>query len=137
MLTYPDVFSFSVSLFEALYGVRPYRGRSYGDYYAALALGPPSSPPKSSPAPTWLFKAIRRGMAVKLRPDYLMACLNLSTAYQSAGRPLDSMEMARRAAALARAQGETELAKRLEEQLRAAEWVGYLGGAVRSLPGLP
>jgi tetratricopeptide (TPR) repeat protein len=55
-----DVFSFSVSLWQALMGDRPFKGRSKETLLAAIAVGPPPRP-RRWPAP--LRRLLLRGLA--------------------------------------------------------------------------
>jgi tetratricopeptide (TPR) repeat protein len=52
-----DIFGFGVSLWEALYGARPYVGKTIAELEAAIARGAPESP--ASPAPRWIANATR------------------------------------------------------------------------------
>jgi serine/threonine protein kinase len=65
-----DQFSFAVSLYEALYGARPFPGRTYRDYYASLMEGPPDAPPREAAAPAWLFKVVHKGLSVRPEERY-------------------------------------------------------------------
>lgn len=56
-----DVFSFAVTLFEALYGVRPYGGADANELLASKVAGPPTAPPAGD-VPSWIFEALRRGL---------------------------------------------------------------------------
>lgn len=61
-----DIFAFACSLYEALYGERPYRGASVAEIAAAKRQGPPSSPPSNavaSPVPARLYPIVARGLA--------------------------------------------------------------------------
>ncbi|MCY1071276.1 protein kinase [Nannocystis sp. RBIL2] len=58
-----DQFSFCVTLFEALYGVRPYDGPTVADLYRALERGCLVDPPAGSQVPAWLHAAVVRGLA--------------------------------------------------------------------------
>lgn len=62
-----DVFAFACSLYQALYGERPYVGRSPQELYEAKLEGPPSTPPQNDLAamvPARLFPVVVRGLAV-------------------------------------------------------------------------
>jgi tetratricopeptide (TPR) repeat protein len=61
-----DQFAFSVALFEALYGVRPYAGDNLEQLAAAVTMGR-LHPATSAQVPAWLARVIRRGLAT--RPD--------------------------------------------------------------------
>jgi tetratricopeptide (TPR) repeat protein len=57
-----DQFAYCVSLWEALFGERPFVGQSVGELAFAMAAGPPR-PPTSSRVPSWLLAAITRGLS--------------------------------------------------------------------------
>ncbi len=59
-----DQFSFCVSLFEALYGQRPFAGETLVEVAAHVLEGQIAVPHDSSRAPAWLDRAVRRGLAV-------------------------------------------------------------------------
>ncbi len=73
-----DIFAFSASLFEALYGVRPFRGDSFVELRAAVLTGEPRPRPGRSSVPVWLDTIIRDGLARDLdaRPASLAATLD-------------------------------------------------------------
>ncbi|HEU0029577.1 MAG TPA: serine/threonine-protein kinase [Kofleriaceae bacterium] len=61
-----DVFSFSVALWEALFGARPFPGDSIAEIVAAFA-GPPRLPQARTGRdlpPRWLVGVLRRGLAI-------------------------------------------------------------------------
>ena len=57
-----DQFSFCVSLFEALYGIRPFNGTTLDELRAQKTAEQIATPPPS-PVPKWLHKVILRGLA--------------------------------------------------------------------------
>ena len=59
-----DQFSFCVALYEALYGVRPFGGRTSKQIHAAAAKGQPASPMFDKGVPSWLRKAVVRGLSL-------------------------------------------------------------------------
>jgi hypothetical protein len=62
-----DVFAFSVSLWAALFGQRPFPGASVVEIYAAMHL-PLAPPPAGAPrVPRRLLRALRRGLAIDAR----------------------------------------------------------------------
>src|SRR5262249_44553964 len=57
-----DVFSFSVSLYEALYGARPYAGDTLDEIQAAIRAGVVAEPPPGVAVPAFLRRALLRGL---------------------------------------------------------------------------
>ncbi|HEX7184698.1 MAG TPA: serine/threonine-protein kinase [Thermoanaerobaculia bacterium] len=60
-----DQFGFCVTLYEALYGERPFAGETAQEIAAAAARGVVNDPPAGSRVPAWLRQALLQG----LRPD--------------------------------------------------------------------
>jgi tetratricopeptide (TPR) repeat protein/predicted Ser/Thr protein kinase len=58
-----DQFSFCVSLFEALFGERPFRGRTIAALAAAVDRGEIVDPSAAARVPAWLRRAVIRGLA--------------------------------------------------------------------------
>jgi hypothetical protein len=58
-----DIFSFSVALFEALYGVRPFAGETMGELAGNVIAGNIVRLPPRSGVPGWLEAVVRRGLA--------------------------------------------------------------------------
>ncbi len=58
-----DQFSFCVMAWEALYGARPFQGRSYGELASAVAEGRITSG-TSRKVPRWIREILRRGLAL-------------------------------------------------------------------------
>jgi tetratricopeptide (TPR) repeat protein/predicted Ser/Thr protein kinase len=58
-----DQFSFCVSLWEALYGERPFEGRTLTDLERSVKNGNIRAPTAGTKVPTWLRAAIERGLA--------------------------------------------------------------------------
>ncbi|MCB9703325.1 MAG: tetratricopeptide repeat protein [Myxococcales bacterium] len=58
-----DVYSFSVSLFEALYGVRPFRADSRDLMICQIIEGRIQPPPSRAGVPSWLYRVCLRGLA--------------------------------------------------------------------------
>jgi serine/threonine-protein kinase len=70
-----DIFSFSVSLYEALYGIRPFAGETMSALRAAIIDGKLREPPRR--APSWLHKLVLSGLASDpaQRPESMEALL--------------------------------------------------------------
>jgi len=60
-----DQFAFCVSLWEALAGVRPFAGHTYGELAGNVVMGRVQDPPGTVTAPSRVFDTLRRGLAVK------------------------------------------------------------------------
>ncbi|MCP4004372.1 MAG: serine/threonine protein kinase, partial [bacterium] len=58
-----DQFSFSVALYEALYGERPFAGDTLEDYVDQVHRGMVREPTPANRVPGWLRKALLRGLA--------------------------------------------------------------------------
>lgn len=57
-----DQFAFCVSLFEALYGYRPFQGKNMTEVAKAVMRGKIKLPPKSHPAPDHILDALLQGL---------------------------------------------------------------------------
>lgn len=62
--TKTDQFSFCAAFYEALYGLRPYRGRTQEAIRAAIQHGAIEEPDNQRSVPAWLRRALLRGLAV-------------------------------------------------------------------------
>ena len=62
-----DIFSFCVSLYEALHGERPFAGASLADLRAAIARGELRKVPAGKRVPAWLRRALAKGL--RARPE--------------------------------------------------------------------
>jgi len=60
-----DQFSFSVALYRALFGERPFAGDSTAALAAEIASGRVRPPPKSTRVPGWLHKVVLRGLSAR------------------------------------------------------------------------
>ncbi len=60
-----DQFSFCVTLYEALYGIRPFTGRTFAAHLMAVTQGTPREPKDRAPTPRWLRALVLRGLAVE------------------------------------------------------------------------
>ncbi len=58
-----DQFGFCVALYEALYGHRPFRGRTYAKLARAITKGSPLLPPEDTDVPKWVHKVVMRGLS--------------------------------------------------------------------------
>jgi len=62
-----DQFSFCTALYEALYGERPFPGRSLSDLTASVLKGEVRPPPPRARVPSWVRRIVLRGL--KENPD--------------------------------------------------------------------
>jgi hypothetical protein len=60
-----DQFSFSVALYRALFGERPFAGETMAEIAAEVTAGRLRQPPRASRVPVWLQKVVLRGLAVR------------------------------------------------------------------------
>ncbi len=60
-----DQFNFCASLYEALYGVRPFAGTTFAALTAAILERRLAPPQKGQDVPSWLHRAVVRGLAPK------------------------------------------------------------------------
>jgi diguanylate cyclase (GGDEF)-like protein len=58
-----DQFSFCVALYEALYGRRPFPGRTFHKVAKAILEREPLPPPEGSRVPKWLHRVVMRGLS--------------------------------------------------------------------------
>ncbi len=62
-----DQFSFCVAFYQALYGERPFDGKSYAELSGNIIAGRVKSPPHDSRVPAWIRAIVLRGLEVN--PD--------------------------------------------------------------------
>jgi len=60
-----DQFAFCVTLWEALYGERPFGGRTLFEIVANVIAGRLRPPPRHRAVPSWLRRACERGLAIE------------------------------------------------------------------------
>jgi len=60
-----DLYAFSVSLFEALYGVAPFAAHGWWQIMTAKTLGQPVPRPAGTKVPSWLDRLVRSGLEAK------------------------------------------------------------------------
>ncbi|MBL8915311.1 MAG: serine/threonine protein kinase [Archangium sp.] len=60
-----DQFSFCVSLYEALYGARPFPGKSLSELAASTRAGIVPPAPKGSEVPAWVHSILVKGLSVE------------------------------------------------------------------------
>ncbi len=60
-----DVFAFCVTLWEALYGERPFAGETLAELVLHVTAGELRAPPRGGRAPAWLRRIAERGLAVE------------------------------------------------------------------------
>ncbi|EDM78180.1 serine/threonine kinase family protein [Plesiocystis pacifica SIR-1] len=58
-----DQFSFCVTLWEALYGSRPFKGDTLAEIVESVTKHQLAEPPRSADVPTWLRAVVERGLA--------------------------------------------------------------------------
>jgi serine/threonine protein kinase len=80
-----DQFSFCVSLWEALYGVRPFGGRTLQELARSMTAAVLPKAPRDSPVPAWLRRIVARGLSVDRDARYptmdaLLAAVNAGLA---------------------------------------------------------
>jgi tetratricopeptide (TPR) repeat protein len=67
--TRTDQFSFAVTLFEAFYGERPFKGKSLNELRSQVLAGKYTFP-EGRKVPAWIQKIIRRGLSVEITERY-------------------------------------------------------------------
>ncbi len=79
-----DQFSFAVSLYEGLYGARPYEGTSLAEVVYAVTEGQVVAPPATSPVPRRIWLVLQRALSTEPEQRYpdmtaLMEALDQAT----------------------------------------------------------
>lgn len=74
-----DVFAFCVTFYEALYGERPFAGKTLVDLRASIEAGRVRAPARSARIPKWLRRAVVRGLDAnpENRPQSMRALLDM------------------------------------------------------------
>jgi serine/threonine protein kinase len=65
-----DQFAYCVTLYEALYGVRPFAGTTVGDLLRSMAEGADPRPPDPNVLPPRAFRAVLRGLSLEPRARF-------------------------------------------------------------------
>jgi eukaryotic-like serine/threonine-protein kinase len=68
-----DQFSFAVALYQALYGERPFAGKTAGQLAFSVTQGEVRDPPANADVPGWLHAAVLRALAVE--PEQRWPCM--------------------------------------------------------------
>ena len=65
-----DQFSFCVTVYEALHGVRPFAGETPAEIARSIAAGELRTPSESTRVPAWIDAVLRRGLSVRPEARY-------------------------------------------------------------------
>jgi len=65
-----DQFSFCVTLYESLYGEKPFSASSREEYKRVIAMGKINEPPPHGSVPVWLRRVLLRGLSVEPASRY-------------------------------------------------------------------
>jgi tetratricopeptide (TPR) repeat protein/tRNA A-37 threonylcarbamoyl transferase component Bud32 len=136
-----DVFSWCVTLWQALYGERPFSGKTLAQLAANVLEGKVQPPPRARRVPAWLRRVALRGLAVD--PDRRFSSMEALLAAMARGRRQGSaVKWAAAVGAVAVLAGGLEAQRRYELQQRAqacvadgaaieASWNDEVRGRVR------
>ncbi len=91
-----DQFAFCVTLWEGLFGERPFAGASVPELAAAVLAGRVREPPRAAGVPSWLRRIVERGLAQE--PDARWP--SMDALVHALGRGLASAGMRRRSLAV-------------------------------------
>lgn len=133
-----DEFSFCVSLFEALYGMRPFAGNTRERLIANVTSGRTLSPPKDTAVPAWFHAALLRGLAVEPSARWpSMAALVVACEADPARRrrrlgAIASLGLAAAVAIGGQRLAQAQAAARCDEAARAHAWTEDARERVRS-----
>ncbi len=92
-----DQFSFCASLYEALYGVRPFVGGSVGEHLSVLMSGKLPPPPRGVHVPARVRRIVARGLALQPAERWP----SMSALLRELGRPIRPQWLVRGALVLA------------------------------------
>ena len=84
---FTDQFSFCVTLYEALYGQRPFTGNTRQEVLRSVLAGGPAGPPRRANVPRWLHRIVLRGLASDPRSRFESMIVLLAALERSARRP--------------------------------------------------
>ena len=144
-----DQFSFCVALYEALYGVRPFRGDSFLSLSMSVTEGElqPAPPSRSHDVPLWIRKALVRGLRVDrtrrfpsmaaliaaLEDDPAVRRRRVLTGGAVAAVVIASLLVTWQATSRRRLAAEREIARHLEEAARATSEARGAAAEARTL----
>jgi predicted Ser/Thr protein kinase len=127
-----DQFSFCVTLYEGLYGARPFAGKGYEELSKAIRGGVVQAPPEGARVPAWLRRAVLRGLSVDPKQRWPSMEALLAALTRDPARAARRWGLALGAAALV-AVSATSFARQRELQAeleaRRCAAVGAAGGA--------
>ncbi len=134
-----DQFAFCVSLYEALYGERPFAAESLGELVSSLSEAKINAPPRGSAVPLGLRRALVRGLAVAPDdrwPDMAALLDELRNQVARRRRRWSAMGLAAGVVALVSALAWQAEARRKVERAHQAELAQRCSGARAQLEGV-